>query len=483
VGDFDLKQAPLLFPEHHLSHAASAFYPSPFEEAAILTVDGVGEWATSTIAHGRGKDITILKEMSFPHSIGLLYAAFTFWLGFRVNSGEYKVMGLAPYANRESPAVLSYRERIMDKMVTVYDDGSLFLDQRYFRYATGLRMLDARRWEHLFGWPKRQPDENIEQRHADLAMACQLVTEEAVLKMAIHAQQVTGSRHLCLAGGVALNCVSNACVRDRAGFDDIFVQPAAGDAGGAVGGALAGFHIYFKQERQPVQPDGMSGSFLGPAFGDTDLASLLKPHPLHHHVLTDNELFPRLSSLLADGAVVGWFHGRMEFGPRALGNRSILADPRRPDMTRRLNAAVKFREAFRPFAPTILAEHMGAYFEGSGSPYMTLVNTLVPSQRMSQAGNDAPDIATRLGAVRSEVPAVTHVDHSARVQVLDETTNPRFHRLLTAWYELTGCPMLINTSFNVRGEPIVCSPDDAISCFMKADIDHLVIENTLISKR
>lgn len=464
---------PLYFPEHHLSHAASAFYPSPFEEAAILTIDGVGEWATTTICHGSGREIKILKELRFPHSIGLLYSAFTYYLGFKVNSGEYKLMGLAPYGRKGAWQTVVFRQQILSELVDMREDGSILLNMRYFNFATGSTMIHDHLWERLFGFPRRLPGAEITQAHMNLALAIQEVTERIVLALARTAQQVTQSRRLVIAGGVGLNCVANSRLALSGIFDDIWVQPAAGDAGGALGAALAAYHIGYGQPRKVVPgQDAMQGAFLGPAFNRTDIEALIVRHGAVGEFINDEEkLAARVSRLLANGKVVGWFQGRMEFGPRALGNRSILADPRHPGMQPRLNGDVKRREAFRPFAPSVLEEDAPSYFElDASSPYMLMVAPLREALRKPQP-------------MRSEVPAVTHVDYSARIQTVNRSLHPRFWRLISSFKERTGCGMLVNTSFNVRGEPVVCTPEDAWQAFIHTGVDYLVMDNYLFDRR
>jgi carbamoyltransferase len=466
----------LLFGEHHLSHAASAFYPSPFHEAAVLTMDGVGEWATTSVGHGAGNRLEITREIHFPHSLGLLYSAFTYYTGFRVNSGEYKVMGLAPYGEpRFAPLIL---DRVMD----LKEDGSFRLDQRYFDYCTGLRMTSAR-FHDLFGGPPRRPDEPLTQRHMDLAASVQAVTDEVVLRLTRAIADETGAKNLCLAGGVALNCVANGRVLRDGRFERIWIQPAAGDAGGALGAALAAYHGFHGGAREPAAGlDAMHGSYLGPSYGQRDVERGLREAGARFTLLDDSELIARTVDALEAGKAVGWFQGRMEFGPRALGARSILADPRSPEMQRRLNLQVKFRESFRPFAPSVLREDVAEWFDlDVDSPYMLLVAEVAASRRRPPApGEDALFGIDRLNAARSTIPAVTHVDHSARIQTVHRETNPRYHALLTAWKERTGCPVLVNTSFNVRGEPIVLSPLDAFRCFMGTDIDVLAAENCFL---
>jgi carbamoyltransferase len=461
----------LLFTEHHLSHAASAFFPSPFGEAVVLTMDGVGEWATTSVGHGAGNRLRIEREIHFPHSLGLLYSAFTQYTGFRVNSGEYKVMGLAPYGEPR------YASLIREHLVDLRDDGSFRLDQRYFDYCTGLAMTGPA-FHALFGGPPRAPHEPLTRRHMDLAASVQAVTEEAVLRLTRAASAETGVRNLCLAGGVALNCVANGRVLRDGRFDRIWIQPAAGDAGGAVGAALAAYHGFLGHEREPPAVlDGMSGSYLGPEFPQPEIESRLAAAGARFTVIPPDALVATVAAELADGKAVGWFQGRMEFGPRALGARSILADPRSPTMQQRLNLAVKKRESFRPFAPSVLREHVAEWFElDADSPYMLLVADVAASRRIATTVDEAALFGIeRLNVTRSQIPAVTHVDGSARIQTVHRETHPRYHALLSRFHELTGCPVLVNTSFNVRGEPIVCTPEDAFRCFMGTDIDVLSI--------
>ncbi len=466
----------VLFPEHHFSHAASAFYPSHFEDAAILTIDGVGEWATACYGTGRGHNLELLAELRFPHSLGLLYSAFTYFCGFRVNSGEYKLMGLAPYGE---PV---YRDLIMEKLVDLKPDGSLRLNMEFFGFGSGLRMTNDH-FAELFGGPPRTPEGPLSQRDFDLARSVQAVTEEVVLRMAHHVHRETGQRNLCLAGGVALNCVANGRLLREGPFDDLWIQPAAGDAGGALGAAFAVWHDYLDQDRQVVTgSDSQQGSYLGPQFDDDSVKSFLSEREIAHESLPDDELFDRVADLIADGQVVGWFQGRMEFGPRALGNRSILGDARAPDMQSRLNQKIKFRESFRPFAPAVTVERAQDYFcLDRPSPYMLIVAPIQDKQRR-EVRDDGKTGLARLQQVRSEIPAVTHVDYSARIQTVDRKTNPRFHRLLTTLNQLHGCAVVANTSFNVRGEPIVCTPQEAYECFMGTEMDYLVIGNVLIEK-
>lgn len=477
----------LLFPEHHLSHAASAFYPSPFQEAAILTVDGVGEWATTFLGHGHGHRITALRENAFPHSLGLLYSAFTQYCGFRVNSGEYKLMGLAPYGNEHSARYQDFAHRIREEMIDVRPDGSLLLNLRYFDFPAGLRMCHEERFEALLGLPPRMPESDISQEYMDLALAIQRVTEEVVLQLAKTARELTGCENLVMAGGVALNCVANGLLRRSGLFDDIWIQPAAGDAGGALGAALAAWHIGQNQERKAGLGDAMRGAYLGPCHDDRNILAAARRHSGVFQTSADMDEVVRLTAgLLAEGAVVGWFQGRMEWGPRALGNRSILADARDPDTQRRLNLKIKFREGFRPFAPVCRVEQAPFYFDmnhGDSSPYMLFVHTVRPEHRLPlpEDYQDLP-LYERLYLPRSGIPAVTHVDFSARVQTVHRETNPLFHALLTAFEEQTGCGVIVNTSFNIRGEPIVCSPDDAYRCFMSTDMDYLIMGRFIFAK-
>ena len=473
--DWDSK---LLFTEHHQSHAASAFFPSPFEEAAVLTMDGVGEWATMSVGLGRGNDLTILKELHFPHSLGLLYSAFTYYTGFKVNSGEYKVMGLAPYGEPK------FAQLILDNIIDLKPDGTFWLDQSYFDYCTGLRMTNDK-FDRLFGAPARKPDELLIQRHMDLAASIQAVTEEVVLRLTRSLASETGAENLCLAGGVALNCVANGKVLRDGKFKRIWIQPAAGDAGGALGAALAAYHIY-KGERREVDNrlDGMNGAYLGPAFDDDDSAGRLTAAGARFARLDDGALIARTAADLADGKALGWFQGRMEFGPRALGNRSIIADGRSRDMQSALNLKVKYRESFRPFAPAVLRSDAAEWFDlDDDSPYMLLVADVVKRrQRSMTAAEQALFGIEKLNVPRSEIPAVTHVDYSARIQTVHAETNPRFHALLSAFKAKTGCPVLVNTSFNVRGEPIVHTPEDAFRCFMGTELDALAVGNLYLVK-
>lgn len=477
----------LLFAEHHLSHAASAFYPSPFEEAGVLTVDGVGEWATTTIGVGRGRELTILKELPFPHSLGLLYSAFTHYCGFRVNSGEYKLMGLAPYGNPSSSRARRFREKILTELIDLKADGSLLLNMEYFCFATGLTMCHDWKWRELFGISRRQPDSGLDRSYMDLALAVQQVTEEIVLRLGRTAREVSGSPNLVMAGGVALNCVANGRLVSEGIFDRVWIQPAAGDAGGALGAAYVGYHIWQGMRRQPdgQRADAMQGALLGPAFSRMDIARLGRKYEADYRSYeTFSRLCADVAALLARGKVVGWFQGRMEYGPRALGNRSILGDPRRPDMQKKLNLKIKYREGFRPFAPSVLAEEAAEYFDlKKPSPYMLLVDR-VCDKRCSPLpeGDDEMGLYERLYRQRSDIPAVTHVDYSARIQTVHRETNERYWQLLSAFKAETGCSLLVNTSFNVRGEPIVCTPEDAYRCFMHTEMDYLVMEDCLFDK-
>lgn len=480
-------KVPLLFPEHHLSHAASAFYPSPFEDAAILTVDGVGEWATTTIGHGKGKEISILKELHFPHSIGLLYSAFTYYTGFRVNSGEYKLMGLAPYGNAEGGRTQEFKEIILGKLVDIREDGSILLNMDYFNFATGLRMTDDRKWTRLFGITPRKPESKIDQDYMDMALAIQQVTEDVVFKLAEETRRITGSRNLVMAGGVALNSVANGKLLRAAIFDDIWIQPAAGDAGGALGAAYLAWYLWKDKERKVENnPDGMKGAYLGPEFTPRDTENVIRKYGAKYRYYDDfEELIKETAGLMASGNVVGWFQGRMEYGPRALGNRSILGDARSPDMQKKMNLKIKYREGFRPFAPSVLEEDIQEFFDlDRPSPYMLLVIPVRESRKYPVPENyDKLPLYERLYYQRSDVPAITHVDFSARIQSVNRKTNPRYWSLINEFKKQTGYGVIINTSFNVRGEPIVCTPDDAYRCFMRTEMDYLVIGDYLFDKR
>jgi carbamoyltransferase len=468
----------VLFTEHHQSHAASAFYPSPFSEAAVLTMDGVGEWATTSFGIGRDNNLDIFKEIHFPHSLGLLYSAFTYYTGFRVNSGEYKIMGLAPYGEPK------FAQTILDRLIDLKDDGTFRLDLNYFDYCAGLRMTNVA-FDDLFGGPARKPEQWITQREMDLAASVQAVLEEAVLRMTRALAAETGQRNLCLAGGVALNCVANGKILRDGRFERIWIQPAAGDAGGAIGAALCGYHRFKEQPRRlNGERDGMAGAFLGPAFSQQEIEERLYAVGANFDVLSDADLIDASSQALCESCAVGWFQGRMEFGPRALGARSILGDPRSPTMQSVLNRKIKYRESFRPFAPSVLREHAADWFElDVDSPYMLLVADVAERRRrrMTAAEQSLFGIE-KLNVPRSEIPAVTHVDYSARIQTVHPDTNPRYHALISAFQQRTGCPVLINTSFNVRGEPIVHTPEDAFRCFMGSEIDRLAIGNCFLRK-
>jgi carbamoyltransferase len=481
------KRPPLLFPEHHLSHAASAFYPSPYNKAAILTIDGVGEWATATIGVGEGNSIDILRELNFPHSIGLLYSSFTYFCGFRVNSGEYKLMGLAPYGNRDETRFKKFKKIILEKLVDIRDDGSILLNLKYFDYPTGLRMCSDEKWQALFGVPRRKPETELTGSYMDLALAIQEVTEEIILRLARTAKDLTGCNNLVMAGGVALNCVANGKLLGQKIFDNIWIQPAAGDAGGALGAAYATRYIWQGAARtgNNNSTDAMQGAYLGPAFDDRDVQRLSRKYEARcRHYENFSKQCKDTAALLADGNVVGWFQGRMELGPRALGNRSILGDPRHPQMQKRLNIKIKYREGFRPFAPSVLAEDAEKYFQlDQSSPYMLLVAPVQKNIRKPLPENyESLELYDRLYHLRSDIPAVTHVDYSARIQTVHKETNERYWQLIRAFKKLTGCSVIVNTSFNVRGEPIVCTPEDAYTCFMRTDMDYLVVGESLFVK-
>ena len=468
----------LLFTEHHLSHAASAFYPSPFEEAAILTMDGVGEWATMTLAIGKGKDLKVHKELHFPHSLGLLYSAVTYYIGFKVNSGEYKVMGLAPYGEPR------FAQLMLEKLVDLKEDGSFHLDQSYFNYGVGLTMTNDK-FAALFGEPVRGPEQLLTQFHMDMAASIQAVTEEIVLRLARSVRAETGMKNLCLAGGVALNCVANGKLLREGIFEGLWIQPAAGDAGGALGAALAGYHLFHGKPREvPETGDAMRGSYLGPSFRQAEIEAELTAAGAKFAVLDDAALIEATAQGLADGKAVGWMQGRMEFGPRALGGRSILGDPRSPAMQKTLNLKVKYRESFRPFAPSVLREDVADWFDLDGdSPYMLLVADVREELRREMTAEEKALFGIdKLNVPRSSIPAVTHVDYSARIQTVHEATNPRYHRLISRFKALTGCPVVVNTSFNVRGEPIVCNATDAFRCFMGSEIELLVVGNCILRK-
>lgn len=488
IENYDKKKLKLLFTEHHLSHAASAYYPSNFENSAILTIDGVGEWTTTSIGLGQGNQIKLLKEMHFPHSVGLLYSAFTYYLGFTVNSGEYKLMGLAPYGNPNSEQTFKFIEKIKSEIVDIKSDGSIWLNQKYFNYATGLRMANDTKWSELFGFPRREGEAELKQEHCNLALAIQTVIEEIVIKMAKEAKRLTNSDNLCLAGGVALNCVANGKLLKEGIFKNIYIQPAAGDAGGALGGALAVDYMYFDTKRETSNNstlDNMKGAYLGPEYSDKEIELNNKKTKA---VYTKYEDFSELTELVAEklsnGNVVGWFQGRMEFGPRALGNRSILGDARNPEMQKKLNLKIKYREGFRPFAPSVLAEDCNEYFDlKTDSPYMLLVSQVQKNRlkELPENYNEMP-LWDRLYFTRSDIQSVTHLDFSARIQTVHKETNPRYWELINAFKSLTGYGVIVNTSFNVRGEPIVCTPNDAYRCFMATEMDYLVIGNYVYIK-
>lgn len=488
IEKYDRRKLKLLFTEHHLSHAASTFFPSPYKEAAILTLDGVGEWATASICKGSGNNITILKQLDFPHSLGLLYSAFTYFLGFKVNSGEYKLMGLAPYGNKNSDRVAHYVELIRKHLVDIKDDGSVLLNQDYFNYAVGLTMVKENKWEKLFGFPLRTSEALLEQHHCDLALAIQEVTEDAVLKLGKEAKRLTGCDTLCMAGGVALNCVANGKLDDEKIFREIFITPASGDAGGALGAALAAYHIYFEQPRQVADDklDSLKGSYLGPEYSSMDMEAISRKYNATCERFDDeSKLVKKVAELIAEGNVVGWHQGRMEFGPRALGARSIIGDARRPDMQKKLNLKIKYREGFRPFAPIVLAEDVGEYFEhDSLSPYMLLVKPVRKDRQIAYPSDfKQKDLLDKLYFLRSDIPAITHIDYSARLQTVHKETNERLWKLLSAFKDLTGYSVLVNTSFNVRGEPIVNTPEDAYRCFMRTDMDYLIVGDFIFDKK
>jgi len=468
----------IYFSEHHLSHAASAFFPSPYKEAIVLTADGVGEWATTTVAIGKGRELEIKKEIHFPHSLGLLYSAFTFYLGFKVNSGEYKVMGLAPYGQPK------YSKIIKDKLIDIKEDGSFRLNQEYFDYATGLKMINAK-FENLFRCKSRDSNkEKLNQFHMDIAASIQNVTEEIIINLASSLYREYKIKNLCLAGGVALNCVANGKLLEHKIFENIWVQPASGDAGGSLGAALSLWHLHLQKERKNEIQDDMRGSYLGPEFDNSEIEKELNLLGAKYEILNEDEIINYTANSIKNGNAVGWFQGRMEFGPRALGCRSILADPRLSDMQKNLNIKVKYRESFRPFAPSILNENLEEWFEMKGkSPYMLFVAKIKKDKTIEMKDEvKALFGIDKLNIKRSIIPAVTHVDYSARVQTVDSKTNSKYYKLILKFKELTGCPILINTSFNVRGEPIVCSPTDAYNCFMGTDLDTLVIGNFLLKK-
>ena len=477
----------LLFPEHHLSHAASAFFPSPFEEAAILTVDGVGEWSTASICHGKGNSISILKELRFPHSLGLLYSAFTYYLGFKVNSGEYKLMGLAPYGNPDSGRVEKFIDLIKQHLVDIKADGSLWLNQEYFDYAAGLTMTDNGKWEGLFGFPRRGEESELQAEHCDLGLAIQRIAEEVVISMAREAKRLTGAKSICLAGGVALNCVANGKLLRSGIFDELWIQPAAGDAGGALGAALAAYYLTYRNPRtSDGTTDRMKGSYLGPEYSDLDIMQTARKYNgVYRKCDSFAEVCDITSDYLGQENVIGWFQARMEWGPRALGNRSIIADARSPEMQRKLNLKIKYREGFRPFAPSVMVECEQEFFDCSvPSPYMLLVADVVEKRRNPlPEGYHGMMVREKLYHLRSDIPSITHIDYSARLQTVHKETNPHYWGLINAFKQKTGYGVIVNTSFNVRGEPIVMTPEDAYKCFMRTEMDYLVLGNFIFDKK
>ena len=477
---------PLYFPEHHLSHAASAFYPSPYQEAAILTIDGVGEWATTAIGYGRGNKINVNRELHFPHSLGLLYSSFTYYTGFRVNSGEYKLMGLAPYGDPDSEQTKSFKQKILEELIDIREDGSLLLNMDYFEFATGLKMTNNRKWEQLFGIAPRKPESELTQDYMNMALAIQEVTEKVVLKLARTAKELTKCKFLVLAGGVALNSVANGKLLKEHFFEDIWIQPAAGDAGGAVGAAYAIWYIVQNNERIISKNDAMQGSYLGPEYNHKDILKTALKFQAHFEDLENvDQLVKKIASFIASGKVVGWFQGRMEYGPRALGNRSILGDARNPEMQKKMNLKIKYREGFRPFAPSVLEEEISEYFDmDRPSPYMLFVIP-VNKNRRKKLPTDYMSLSLyeRLYLQRSDIPAVTHIDFSARIQSVSNQTNPIYWNLIQEFKNQTGYGVIVNTSFNVRGEPIVCTPEDAYLCFMRTEMDYLVMGNLLFDKK
>lgn len=487
ISSFDKKKLKLLFTYHHISHAASSFFSSNLDDSAILTIDGVGEWTTASICYGKKNKIKMLKEMKFPHSLGLLYSAFTFYLGFRVNSGEYKLMGLAPYGNPKSEQTKTFINKIKNNIVKIHDDGSIYLNQKFFSYSTGLKMTNDKLWEKLFGLKRLEPDSNLNQTHHNLAYAIQDVTEEIVLKMAKYAKKITQSDNICLSGGVALNCVANGKLIEQKIFKNVYIQPASGDAGGALGAAQAAHYMYFDSKRTTNNDyDIMKGSYLGPEYSDKESEIIFKKYKANYNHYNDfNSLTKKVAKLIEDGNVIGWFQGRMEFGPRALGNRSILADPRNLQMQKKLNLKIKYREGFRPFAPSVLKEQMSKFFNiDVESPYMLHVSKINEKIKYKIPNNYYDlELWERLYCKRSSLQAITHVDFSARVQSVDKNINFKYWSLINDFNKLTGIPVLVNTSFNVRGEPVVCTPNDAYRCFMRTEMDYLVINNYLLDKK
>jgi carbamoyltransferase len=477
LGDSVDWEKKLLFSEHHLSHAASAFFPSPFKDAAVLTMDGVGEWTSTSLAVGQGNALSILREIQFPHSLGLLYSAMTYYTGFKVNSGEYKIMGLAPYGKP------IYADLIKQHLIDIKDDGSFHLDMQYFDYCTGLKMTNAR-FDALFGGPPRTSESILTQREMDLAASVQAVTEEVAIKLAHSVRKETGQKNLCLAGGVALNCVANGKLLKQGIFDQIWIQPAAGDAGGAIGAAYSVYHLKLNAPRKVGASDAMKGSYLGPSYTQSEIEASLQEAGAQFTTVSNEELIEQTAQALADGKAVGWHQGRMEFGPRALGGRSIIADPRSPSVQKQLNLKVKYRESFRPFAPSVLREDLQEWFDlDVDSPYMLLVAEVHRDHQLPISEADKALFGIeRLNVPRSSIPAVTHVDNSARIQTVHRESHPRYHQLITRFKEKTGCPVLVNTSFNVRGEPIVCTPQDAFRCLMGTDIEWLAVGNCIVRK-
>ncbi len=468
----------ILFPEHHISHAASAFFPSPFKEAAFITMDGVGEWATTSYGIGEGNNLELQADIKFPHSLGLLYSAFTYYTGFRVNSGEYKVMGLAPYGNPK------YKDLIYNNLIDVKDDGSYKMNMKYFDYSVGLKMT-SNKFHSLFGGPPRKPESELTQKEMDLARSVQEVTEEIVVKIAKNVVKETNKKNLCLAGGVALNCVANGKLLRSELFDNIWIQPAAGDAGGAVGSALAVWHLYLKKSRSVNKNDSMKGCYLGPEFNDSFIGQFLDKNDYKYKKMNQEPLFDKVADLINDDKVVGWFDGRMEFGPRALGGRTIIGDARSSKMQKTMNLKIKYRESFRPFAPSVLAEEISNYFDiNTESPYMLLVANVKKEKQIKMSNEQSGYFGLdQLNIVRSDIPAVTHVDYSARIQSVNSKTNPRYHQLISRFNEKYGTAVIVNTSFNVRGEPIVCTPDDAYRCFMRTEMDYLIMGNYVLDKK
>jgi carbamoyltransferase len=483
----DLSNIQLLFPEHHLSHAASAFFPSPFNDAAILTIDGVGEWATTTIGSGSGNQIKILQEAHFPHSLGLLYSAFTYYCGFRVNSGEYKLMGLAPYGNHGSKTVSELENIIVNELVDIRHDGSFLLNMKYFNFATGLTMCKDKKWKSLFGIPKRNPESDLTQEYMDMALAIQNVTERIIFQLARTTKELTKCENLVMAGGVALNCVANGKLLKAGIFKNIWIQPAAGDAGGALGAALSSWYIGRSKNRTiESENDKMAGAYLGPKFYSNEIEQTAKRYQAKFCHYSEFELLVKdTAELIAKGKAVGWFQGRMEYGPRALGNRSILGDPRNPEMQKKLNLKIKYREGFRPFAPSVLEEDIASFFEMDiPSPYMLMVANIIDERKLPfPNGYNQMEMYERLYHLRSDIPAITHVDYSARIQSVNKDTNERYWKLIDAFKKLTGYGLLVNTSFNVRGEPIVCTPTDAFRCFMRTEMDYLVMGDYIFDKK